>query len=111
MRCNDLVSMSSFAQAGIGVTLLPDDQAKPDLIRLFELEKEFKKNNERFESTAPNLAMAWYTLAIEYKMNKKFSQARDALNTARRLVPASSNLNELIEKQLNSVSKKLEDSL
>ena len=40
MRCNDLVSMSSFAQAGIGVTLLPDDQAKPDLIRLFELEKE-----------------------------------------------------------------------
>lgn len=40
MRCNDLVSMSSCAQAGIGVTLLPDDQAKPDLIRLFELEKE-----------------------------------------------------------------------
>jgi len=40
MRCNDLVSMSSFSQAGIGISLLPDDQAKPNLIRLFELEKE-----------------------------------------------------------------------
>ncbi|MCF6325520.1 MAG: LysR family transcriptional regulator [Gammaproteobacteria bacterium] len=39
MRCNDLVSMSSFSQAGIGISLLPDDQAKPGLIRLFELDK------------------------------------------------------------------------
>lgn len=39
IRCNDLVSMSSYAEAGMGITLLPDDQAKPELVRLFELDK------------------------------------------------------------------------
>lgn len=34
-RCSDLVSMSALAVAGIGVALLPDDQAKPELERLF----------------------------------------------------------------------------
>jgi DNA-binding transcriptional LysR family regulator len=34
-RCNDLVSMSALAAAGVGVALLPDDQAKPELERLF----------------------------------------------------------------------------
>ena len=40
IRCNDLVSMSAYAQAGLGVAFLPDDQAKPDLVRLFELPKD-----------------------------------------------------------------------
>lgn len=35
MRCNDLVSMSAMAVAGIGIAFLPDDQAKPELRRLF----------------------------------------------------------------------------
>ena len=34
-RCNDLVSMSALAAAGVGIALLPDDQAKPALERLF----------------------------------------------------------------------------
>lgn len=34
-RCNDLVSMSALATAGVGIALLPDDQAKPELERLF----------------------------------------------------------------------------
>jgi DNA-binding transcriptional LysR family regulator len=34
-RCNDLVSMSALAAAGVGIALLPDDQAKPELKRLF----------------------------------------------------------------------------
>ena len=37
VRCNDLMSMSAFAESGVGVALLPDDQAKPELLRLFEL--------------------------------------------------------------------------
>ncbi len=39
LRCNDLVSMSAYTVAGLGVALLPDDQAKPELCRLFELPK------------------------------------------------------------------------
>lgn len=40
VRCNDLMSMSAFAESGVGVALLPDDQAKPGLVRLFELPGE-----------------------------------------------------------------------
>lgn len=36
-RSNDLVSMSALAVAGIGVAILPDDQAKPELERLFRV--------------------------------------------------------------------------
>lgn len=37
-RSNDLVSMSALAVAGIGVAILPDDQAKPELERLFKVD-------------------------------------------------------------------------
>jgi DNA-binding transcriptional LysR family regulator len=37
VRCNDLMSMSAFAESSAGIALLPDDQAKPELIRLFGL--------------------------------------------------------------------------
>lgn len=40
VRCNDLMSMSALAQAGVGIALLPDDQAKPQLIRLFGLPRD-----------------------------------------------------------------------
>lgn len=36
-RCNDLMSMSALA--GVGITLLPDDQAKPELQPLFALDR------------------------------------------------------------------------
>jgi DNA-binding transcriptional LysR family regulator len=34
-RCSDLVAMAALAVAGLGIALLPDDQAKPELERLF----------------------------------------------------------------------------
>ena len=36
-RCSDLIGMSALAVAGLGIALLPDDQAKPELRRLFSL--------------------------------------------------------------------------
>jgi DNA-binding transcriptional LysR family regulator len=39
-RCNDLMSMSAFAVSGVGIALLPDDQAKPELIRLIGLPRD-----------------------------------------------------------------------
>ncbi|MGH8354156.1 MAG: LysR family transcriptional regulator [Pseudomonas sp.] len=35
-RCSDLIAMSALAVAGLGIALLPDDQAKPELRRLFD---------------------------------------------------------------------------
>lgn len=38
MRCSTLDAMSAMAVAGYGIALLPDDQAKPTLLRLFPCE-------------------------------------------------------------------------
>lgn len=43
-RCNDLMAMSALAQAGCGIALLPDDQFKPELKRLFSLEDRFRSD-------------------------------------------------------------------
>lgn len=40
VRSNDLVSMSYLAQAGQGLAFLPNDQARPGLIKLFDLGSE-----------------------------------------------------------------------
>lgn len=37
-RGSDLVTLSALAVAGVGIALLPDDQAKPELERLFTIE-------------------------------------------------------------------------
>ncbi|MDO6527147.1 LysR family transcriptional regulator [Motilimonas sp. 1_MG-2023] len=36
-RCDDLTAMSYLAEAGHGLALLPDDQARPELIKLFSI--------------------------------------------------------------------------
>lgn len=38
MRCDDMVSMSHFAEAGAGLAVLPDDQVRKELVRLFDFE-------------------------------------------------------------------------
>ncbi|MBA55181.1 MAG: hypothetical protein CMK89_12070 [Pseudomonadales bacterium] len=43
-RCNDLMAMSALAVNGAGIALLPDDQFKPQLTRLFSLPAEFKSD-------------------------------------------------------------------
>ena len=35
VRCDNLVSMSYFAEAGLGLAFLPDDQQRPGIKRLF----------------------------------------------------------------------------
>jgi len=37
-RCDDLVTMSYFAEAGHGLAILPDDQQRPQLTKLFTFE-------------------------------------------------------------------------
>ena len=38
MRCDDLVAMSRFAEAGLGLAILPDDQLRPEIKQLFRFE-------------------------------------------------------------------------
>jgi len=40
-RCDDLTAMSYFAESGQGLAFLPDDQARPELIKLFMIENNF----------------------------------------------------------------------
>jgi len=35
-RCDDITAMSCFAEAGRGLAFLPDDQRRPEIIRLFD---------------------------------------------------------------------------
>lgn len=37
-RCDDLVAMSNFAEAGQGLAFMPDDQQRPEIKRLFTFE-------------------------------------------------------------------------
>ena len=43
-RCNTLNAMSSLAVAGYGIALLPDDQFKPALERLFPIAPEVQSD-------------------------------------------------------------------
>lgn len=38
LRCSTLNAMSAMAEAGHGIALLPDDQQKPSLVRLFDVD-------------------------------------------------------------------------
>jgi DNA-binding transcriptional LysR family regulator len=38
VRCDDMVSMSHFAEAGAGLAVLPDDEARKGIVRLFDFE-------------------------------------------------------------------------
>jgi DNA-binding transcriptional LysR family regulator len=38
VRCDDMVAMAGFAEAGVGLAILPDDQMRKGLVRLFDFE-------------------------------------------------------------------------
>lgn len=38
VRCDDMVSMAHFAEAGAGLAVLPDDEARKGIVRLFDYE-------------------------------------------------------------------------
>ncbi|MFL0798579.1 MAG: LysR family transcriptional regulator [Cellvibrionaceae bacterium] len=52
-RCNDLMSISALALEGVGLAILPDDQNKPGLEKLFEV--DFAKQSDIWVLHHPNL--------------------------------------------------------
>ena len=71
MRCSTLNAMSSMAVAGYGVALLPDDQNKSSLVRLFPCEPRFQ--TELWLLTHPELRR---TERIRLLMNHLHSSLR-----------------------------------
>lgn len=43
-RCNDLTAMSYFAESGLGLAFLPDDQLRPEITRLFGVQENKPSN-------------------------------------------------------------------
>ncbi|MFT5717982.1 MAG: DNA-binding transcriptional LysR family regulator [Oleiphilaceae bacterium] len=43
-RCDDLTAMSYFVEAGQGLAFLPDDQSRPELIKLFAIQNSQPSN-------------------------------------------------------------------
>jgi len=52
-RCDDLTAMSYFVESGQGLAFLPDDQHRPELIRLFEIQEG--KHSNLWLLTHPDL--------------------------------------------------------
>ncbi|TQV89282.1 LysR family transcriptional regulator [Aliikangiella coralliicola] len=43
-RCDDLTAMSYFAESGQGLAFLPEDQSRPELIKLFRVKESLPSN-------------------------------------------------------------------
>ncbi len=52
-RCDDLTAMSCFVESGQGLAFLPDDQYRPELIKLFEIQEG--KHSHLWLLTHPDL--------------------------------------------------------
>lgn len=70
------------------------------------IEKEIETDIKLFESTAPNLGITWYAIAVEYMMAEKYHLAKENFEIAQQFVPPSSSLNQLIHQQLEIIKTK-----
>ena len=52
-RCDELVAMAAFAKAGMGLAILPDDQQRSGIMKLFTF--EMGKNSDLWVLTHPDL--------------------------------------------------------
>jgi DNA-binding transcriptional LysR family regulator len=71
-RCDDLTAMSYFVEAGQGLALLPDDQCRPELMKLFAVQES--KPSNLWLLTHPDLRnVKRIKLVMEY-LTKAFTQ-------------------------------------
>ena len=70
-RCDDLIAMSYFVESGQGLAILPDDQCRPGLIKLFGVQDS--KPSNLWLLTHPDLRnVARIKLVMQY-LSKAFS--------------------------------------
>mgnify|MGYP003384937417 CR=1 FL=1 len=76
-RCDDLTAMSYFVESGQGLAFLPDDQSRPELIKLFAIQESQPSNI--WLLTHPDLrnveriklVMQYLTMAFSYEWNSE----------------------------------------
>jgi len=71
-RCDDLTAMSYFVESGQGLAFLPDDQCRPELIRLFGVQES--KPSNLWLLTHPDLRNVERIKLVMQYLTKAFSQ-------------------------------------
>ena len=71
------------------------------------IERETSNDEELIESISPNLSLTWYSIAVEQIRNKNYDAAIENLKIARQLTTPSSDLNKLIQQQMNKIRKEV----
>ncbi|NRA85539.1 MAG: LysR family transcriptional regulator [Gammaproteobacteria bacterium] len=70
-RCDDLTAMSYFVESGQGLAFLPDDQCRPELIRLFSVQES--KPSNLWLLTHPDLRNVERIKLVMQYLTKAFS--------------------------------------
>lgn len=70
-RCDDLTAMSYFVESGQGLAFLPDDQCRPELIRLFGIQES--KPSNLWLLTHPDLRNVERIKLVMQYLTKAFS--------------------------------------
>jgi len=70
-RCDDLTAMSYFVESGQGLAYLPDDQCRPELIRLFSVQES--KPSKIWLLTHPDLRNVERIKLVMQHLTKAFS--------------------------------------
>lgn len=75
-RCDDLIAMSYFVESGQGLAFLPDDQCRPELIKLFSIQES--KPSNLWLLTHPDLRNVERIKLVMQYLTKAFSQEWDS---------------------------------
>lgn len=71
-RCDDLTAMSYFVESGQGLAFLPDDQLRPEIIKLFSIKDS--KPSDLWLLTHPDLRNVERIKLVMQYLTKAFSQ-------------------------------------
>lgn len=73
-RCDELVAMAAFAEAGQGLALLPDDQQRPGIIKLFGFEQG--ESSDLWLLTHPDLRHVERIRLVMQHLAKAFAEEK-----------------------------------
>jgi len=74
IRCDELTAMAAFVEAGHGLAVLPDDQQRPELKKLFGIEQG--ENSDLWLLTHPDLRHVERIKLVMQHLAKSFSEEK-----------------------------------
>ncbi len=79
-RCDELLTMSYFVQSGLGLALLPDDQQRPEIKKLFTL--KVVKSSDLWLLTHPDIRNVARIKLLMQHLGKSFNSEQTLYNAA-----------------------------